>query len=205
MIIWNEIDNQESDDKKTINNFPASPPAEVRSINNRVYFYSNVMDSTILKFQEALDAAVSRSIGYANLNSIAPVPIYIHINSSGGSLFSGFAAMDIIERCPIPTISIVEGRAASAATLMSLAAKKRLITPHSYMLIHQLSSAMWGNYENFKDHTQNIDTQMGMIRKIYLEKTNINKKILNELLKHDLYFEATQCIKFGLVDDIYKG
>ncbi len=203
MTYWNEVDNQDCVDKKIINNSPAPPPAEVKSINNRVYFYSGVTDASVLKFQESLDAAASRSISYANLNSSAPVPIYIHINSCGGSLFAGFAAMDIIERCPIMTVSIVEGRAASAATLMSLAAKKRLITPHSHMLIHQLSSVVWGTYEEINDHKQNVDSHMNMIRNIYLEKTKINKKILNELLKHDLYFDASQCIKLGLIDEIY--
>jgi len=125
--------------------------------------------------------------------------------SGGGSLFSGFAAMDAIARCAVPTVSIVEGRAASAATLMSVAADKRLMTPHSMMLIHQLSSGMWGTYENVKDHRENVEREMDLIRGVYLDRTKLSKKVLKELLKRDLYFPAADCIKMGLVDGIYGG
>ena len=205
MTYW--ISEKQVDDSNKDQNNANSPTSssEVKGTNNRVYFYSYVEDKSILKFQEALDAATNRVLNYAVTNHTEPAPVYIHINSGGGSLFAGFAAMDIIERCPAPTVSIVEGRAASAATLMSVAANKRVITPHSFMLIHQLSSGMWGTYENFKDHRENIEREMDMIRNVYLEKTSLSKKMLNELLKRDLYFPPSKCIKMGLVDEIYRG
>ena len=196
---------KDGEEKKENNSGGSSSTSEVKHTNNRVYFYTYVDDKTILKFQEALETAAANVLTYAYNNRSKPAPVYIHINSGGGSLFGGFAAMDAIARCAAPTVSVVEGRAASAATLMSVAADKRLITPHSLMLIHQLSSGMWGTYENIKDHRDNVERYMDIIRKVYLERTKLSKKTLKELLQRDLYFPAEECVKMGLADGIYGG
>ena len=70
------------------------------------------------------------------------------------------------------------------------------------MLIHQLSSGLWGKYEEIKDDMENCDKLMKMIKDIYAEYTKIPKKKLNEILKHDLWFDADQCLEYGLVDEI---
>ena len=85
---------------------------------------------------------------------------------------------------------------------MSVTAKHRQINKHAYMLIHQLSSGMWGKYQEQKDTMENNDRLMKMIIEIYEEHTKIPKKELNKLLKHDLWWDAETCLKYGLVDEI---
>ena len=53
-----------------------------------------------------------------------------------------------------------------------------------------------------KDDMKNCDRLMDMIREVYLEHTNIPKKKLDGILKHDLWFDAEQCLEYGLVDAI---
>ena len=120
----------------------------------------------------------------------------------GGSVFAGFAAVDYIRNSKVPVVSIIDGCAASAATIMSVVAEKRFMHKHSFMLIHQLSSGMWGNYESLKDEMQNCDLLMEKIKEIYDENTDIPKKTLTQILKRDLWFDADTCLKYGLVDEI---
>ena len=110
--------------------------------------------------------------------------------------------MDEIRKSKVHITSIIDGCAASAATLMSIAADKRLMNKHAYMLIHQLSSGMWGKYREMKDEIENVDNMMKTIRDVYLEYTKIPKKKLNEILDHDLWLDAETCLKYGLVDEI---
>ena len=70
------------------------------------------------------------------------------------------------------------------------------------MLIHQISSGMWGKYEELKDDMENAESLMEAIREIYVNHTKIPKKTLNQLLKRDLWFDADTCLKYGLVDEI---
>jgi len=139
----------------------------------------------------------SKELGLENL-----IPIYLHIQSYGGEIFSGFSAMDNILMCKSPVITIVDGVCASAGTFLSIVGKKRLITKNSYMLIHQLSSFHWGKYSELEDQKQNMDNFMIKIKEIYTEYTKIPKVVLDDILKHDLFFDANRCLEYGLVDEI---
>jgi ATP-dependent Clp protease protease subunit len=132
-------------------------------------------------------------------------PLKLFINSYGGSVFSGFSIMDTIKNCKTPVHSYVDGSAASAATLISVVAKKRFIFANSFMLIHQLSSSMWGNYEAMKDEMENLDLIMDRIKKIYKEHTNMTTRQITAILKKDKWFEAEVCLELGLVDEIVEN
>ena len=73
---------------------------------------------------------------------------------------------------------------------------------HAFMLIHQLSSMSWGKYEELKDSMQNNDLLMETIKNLYIERTKIPKKELEEMLKRDLWWDAKTCLKYGLIDEI---
>jgi len=175
----------------------------VTSANNTIYFYSEVTRPKNLTLNRKLvNIANSLANRSTNLGISEIPPIRLHINSYGGSVFAGLSTVDYILNSPVPVHSIVDGCAASAGTLMSVVAEKRYMHKHSFMLIHQLSSGMWGNYESLKDEMENCDTLMETIRSIYIEHTKIPKKTLNQILKKDLWFDAEKCLKYGLVDEI---
>ena len=55
-------------------------------------------------------------------------------------------------------------------------------------------------YSEIKDHTDNADTLMDIIKEIYLEYTNLDKNKLEELLSHDLWLKSSLCKEYGLID-----
>ena len=121
----------------------------------------------------------------------------------GGDLFSGFAAVDTIETIKTPIHTYVQGSVASAATLMSICGKKRFMYKNSLMLIHQISSSMlYGKYHEFLDEVENQNLLMEKVKDIYKKKTKLKEKQLNEMLQHDLWLTADQCLEFGLIDKI---
>ena len=187
----------EFDDSKSEDN------NKIDSKNNNIYYYTEVSRgknlSLNMKIEELSNDLVSRM---HTLRLEDPGKIYLHINSYGGSVFAGFSSVDYIINSKVPVVSVIEGCAASAATIMSVVASHRQINKHAYMLIHQLSSGMWGKYQEQKDAMENNDRLMKMIIEIYEEHTKIPKKELNKLLKHDLWWDAETCLKYGLVDEI---
>jgi ATP-dependent Clp endopeptidase proteolytic subunit ClpP len=178
--------------------------SEVQSDENHIYFYSEVNKNSVLELNRGIKLIGADLMHAANMLDI-PVPdIKLHINSPGGSLFDGLAAVDYVRRSKAPVHSIVEGAAASAATLISVMAHRRSINKHSYIMIHQLSSGLFGKFEELVDDMENNKSLMKVIQNIYLEKTKIPPNILKEVLKKDIYFDAKQCLKYGLVDDIIE-
>jgi ATP-dependent Clp endopeptidase proteolytic subunit ClpP len=169
---------------------------------NRIYYYAEIQRKKILTFNKALRELSVDILHSAAILETPPARIFIHINSQGGELFTGMAAVDSILNCKAPTVSVIDGCAASAATLMSVVADERKINKHAFMLIHQLSSGMWGKYRDIKDEVENLDKLMETIRSIYSKYTKIPKKKLDEILDHDLWLSAEECLKYGLVDEI---
>ena len=175
---------------------------EVQEINNSVFFYTDVTKQSVLNLNQKLKK-LGTDLSVTGILLDIPTPeLKLHINSNGGSLLDGFAAVDYVRACKAPVHSIVEGSAASAATLISVAAKKRSITKHSFMLIHQLSGGMWGKFESMKDDMENCNLFMNKINEIYGQYTKIPKNVLKEILKRDIYMDAKTCLKYGLVDQI---
>ena len=175
---------------------------QVSTLDNRIYFYSGVNTPNVLTFNKEIKNLNVKILSSAIALSSPPANLYVHINSHGGSVFAGLAAMDYIRTSKVPVYSVVDGCAASAATLMSVVAEKRYMHEHSFMLIHQLSSGLWGKYEELKDDMKNCDVLMKTIKKIYVEHAKIPKNKLNQILKHDLWFDAKTCLNYGLVDEI---
>ena len=194
-------------DKKDKDSPPISANSDknnvVETTNNRIYYYSEVSRQKILVLNKNLKTLNDNLLNQAQLLDLKePANIYLHVNSFGGSVFAGLAAVDYVKSCEVPVITIVEGCAASAATLFSVVGAHRQIRNNSFMLIHQISSGMWGKYEELKDSIDNCDLFMQIIKVIYNEHTKIPKKKLNEILKHDLWFDAETCLEYGLVDEI---
>jgi ATP-dependent Clp protease protease subunit len=178
--------------------------ASIKVVNNNIYYYAGVTHKSILELTEQIQI-VSKKMRVVSIENDIPVPpIKLHIGSYGGSVFAGFAGMDMIKNNSVPITTIVDGAAASAATLLSVVGNKRCISKNSYMLIHQLSSFVFGKFEEIKDTMENLEKLMNTIRKTYLDHARIPKDELDELLKHDLWLTADQCLKYGLVDEIVE-
>ena len=187
--------------KKAVNNKEITEK-HIAVHENKIYYYAGVNRESAAELNKKIGELQVRSFTMANNLDVEPYPIHLHINSGGGSLISGIASMDTILRCKVPVYTYVDGFAASAATFLSVVGSKRYISRHSYMLIHQLSSNFWGKYSEFQDAKQNLDLMMDTIKNVYKKYTKVPVRKLNEILKHDLMWDAETCLKYGLVDKI---
>ena len=180
-------------------------PGEEKHISvyeNKIYYYSGVTRESVVELNHKLGELEAKHLTVSNVLEIEPPPIRLYINSGGGSITAGIASMDTISRCKVPVYTYVDGFCASAATFLSVVGVKRYISKNSYMLIHQLSSNLWGKYSEIEDEKKNLDLMMETIRNVYTEYTKVPTKELDEILKHDLMWDAKTCLKYNLVDKI---
>lgn len=186
------ITNEEDEDKNEI----------VETIDNNIYFYSDVTTKScflLIKELKKLDMKLQTEKLRNNLEN---VHIKLHIHSYGGDLYGAFAVIDIIRTLKTPVHSYIEGIAASAATVISVVCEKRYIYKNSYMLIHQLSSGMWGKFADLQDEFTNCQEFMKVIKDVYKKYTKVNKRKLDDILRHDLWWNAKLCLENSLVDEI---
>ena len=187
--------------KKTVNNKEITEK-HIAVHENKIYFYAGVNRESAAELNKKIGELQVKSFTMANNLDIEPYPIHLHINSGGGSIISGIASMDTILSCKVPVYTYVDGFAASAATFLSVVGNKRYMSRNSYMLIHQLSSNFWGKYSEFEDEKQNLDLMMKTIKNVYKKYTKLPMKKLDEILKHDLMWDAEKCLEYGMIDEI---
>lgn len=180
----------------------------VHAEDNHIYFRSSVEQKSVDKLIELID---KKNKEYRNLcmnkliSSCEPAPLYLHITSYGGSVLYGFKAIDAIINSELPVHTIVDGYAASAGTMMSVSGKKRYMTSHGYMLIHEITYGFEGKFKDLKDGMENSKRWMADIEDLYLKKTFINKGDLVKYMKHDHWWNYDKCKELGLVDELWEG
>jgi len=175
----------------------------IRAELNHIYFYSEVDRTSVHELIQLLKDAEEYCLSLARITTTKVIPIYLHINSFGGCIFSAFNAIDYITASCVPVHTIIEGSTASAGTLISICGKKRYMRPHSHMLIHQLSSECWGKMNEIDDQYNNLKGLMVKIKNLYKSKTTIPDRALRRLLKKDLWLDSEQCLEYSLVDKLW--
>ena len=181
----------------------STPPDKHIAVHeNKIYYYAGVNRESASELNKKIGELESKSLTLSNSLGILAPPIKLLINSGGGSITAGISSMDTILRTQVPVHTYVDGFSASAATFLTVVGEKRYMSRNSYMLVHQLSSNFWGKYSEFEDEKQNLDLMMKTIKDVYKKYTKLPMKKLDEILKHDLMWDANTCLKYGLVDEI---
>ena len=196
--LWGEIQKRKT--KKA-----TQKPGDEKHISvheNKIYYYAGVNRDGASELNKKLGELESKSLTLSNNLDIERPPIKLFINSGGGSITAGISSMDTILRCKVPVETYVDGFCASASTFISVAGSKRYMSRNSYMLIHQLSSSLWGKYSEIEDEKKNLDLMMETIKNVYKEYTKVPMDKLDEILKHDLLWDAKTCLEYGLIDKI---
>lgn len=181
---------------------PQMPNQHIDVMDNTIMFYGEVNDQNAMTLNKAI-RGIDKDLQIFQVKYGAePPPIKLYINSPGGSIFAGLSIVDTIKNSKIPVHTYIDGSACSAATLISSVASKRFMFEHSFMLIHQLRTGMWGKFEEFKDEMENLEMFMDRIRDIYLKNSKMSKKQVTDFLKREKYFDAKTCLELGLIDEI---
>jgi ATP-dependent protease ClpP protease subunit len=176
----------------------------IKVLDNSVNFYADIAGITCAELNRILrelDVRMQHAKITMNDSQFDPT-IHLRINSYGGEIFAGLSTVDVIRSLRTKVYTYVEGAAASAATLISIAGKKRFIGKNSFMLLHQLSSVCAGTFERLEDEHENNKRIMNSMKTLYKEYTKIPMKELDKILKRDIWFDANTCLKYGIVDAI---
>ena len=188
--------NKETEDTEVVDDYECT-----KVIGNEIFYFGDITPENILDFTEKFRKLESGLLKMgADIIGYTPT-IRISIMSDGGDLFSGFTAMNIIQKSRVHVITCAQGACCSAATFMLLGGKERKIGRNAHILIHQLSTgSFWGKFEEMKDEMRTASKFMDMIKDTYSIHTKIPEKKLKKLLKRDIYLVPEECIKYAIVD-----
>lgn len=177
--------------------------SNIYTLNNHIYFSDNITPKSAFQLCKQLRILETTLKMEAIATKVDP-EIFLHLTTDGGCVSSAFSIIDCMNNLKIPVNTVIDGDVSSAGTIISIHGDKRYICENAYVLIHELRSGCWGKLAYIDDNYKNCLKIQEHINRIYLTKTKISKKMLNNLLIKDIQFNSHESIKMGLADEIYR-
>lgn len=129
-------------------------------------------------------------------------PVNLHLNSPGGDVFDGMAVYAALKRRTEPTTVIVDGLAASIASVIALGADKVVMAPKSKMMIHDGWTAAAGNAQDFQKLVDLLDDTSNNIASVYDDKAGGGVEFWRERMRAETWYSADEALEAGLIDEI---
>mmetsp|Transcript_32891 Transcript_32891/g.79961 ORF Transcript_32891/g.79961 Transcript_32891/m.79961 type:complete len:271 (+) Transcript_32891:162-974(+) len=182
---------------------PGSQQADWVDIYNRLY-----RERIIFLGAEIDDELANQVIGvmlYLDSEDSSK-PIYLYINSPGGSVISGLAIYDCMQHIKSEVITINLGLAASMGSFILAAGSKgkRLALPSSRIMIHQPMGGAQGQAEDIKVEAGQIMRIRDNLVKMYSMMTGQTTETIIRDLDRDNFLSAQEAMEYGLVDRVLE-
>lgn len=147
---------------------------------------------------EVTPASVSRQ-----LKDAAPGAVTVRINSPGGAVFDGIAIAAQLRRHGDVT-AIVDGIAASAASVIAIGAKRRVMAQGSYLMIHNPWSMTAGDASDLRQEAAVLDSIAGELAKLYADASGgkLTVEQARAMMDEETWLTADQAVEVGLAHAI---
>lgn len=127
--------------------------------------------------------------------------LIVRINSPGGSVFDGLAIYNYLATLADVT-TIVEGVAASMASVIALAGKTRRIAENSFFMVHSPWSAVAGTADDMRETADLLDKLAASLAGIYSKRTGKTEEEVKKWMETDTWFSGTEALDAGLATEV---
>lgn len=135
--------------------------------------------------------------------------ITLYLNSPGGSITAGMAVYDTMKLITSPIKVIVVGLAASMGSIFLCGGAKgrRLLYPHSRVLIHQplIMGTMRGAAVDIHIQAQEMEKLREEMNRILADASGQPIERIQRDTDRDFYLNAREAIEYGLADAIVES
>lgn len=129
-------------------------------------------------------------------------PITVWINSPGGDCVAAAQIYNMLMDYPSDVTVVIDGVAASAASVIAMAGTTVKMTPVSLMMIHNPLTVAMGDSEEMRKAIQLLDEVKESIINAYEIKTSMSRTKLSHLMDAETWMNAKKALELGFCDEI---
>lgn len=128
--------------------------------------------------------------------------ITVRINSVGGDVFAAIAIYTQLKMHSARVVCVVDGLAASAATLVLMAADEIQMPDGAIIMIHDPMAVLMGTYnaDDLASQVATLETIKQSIISIYAGRTGMGEDDLSEMMAGETWMMADEAIENGFAD-----
>lgn len=172
-----------------------------------IYISGEINECNVSQVNAKLIEFITNILVYQNSIKNAKVGhINLCIESTGGNVDDMWALIDLILTSPVPIYTYAFGVVSSSALMIFLSGNRRFVSPHTTLMLHELSCAFHSNKTNaIQEWSKMITNEQDKMDNLILCKTKLTKKKLKEIKarKQDYYFSAKEAVELSFADAIF--
>lgn len=130
----------------------------------------------------------------------------IRINSPGGELYAGLAIMNRLSEFKGDVITVVDGLAASAASIILQGGKTRKVHKSSMVMVHSASTFLFGYYNEaeLNEAFKQLNAANRAAIEAYSQRTNIDKNEIQSILAETKWMTGEEAVNRGFADELIE-
>lgn len=142
----------------------------------------------------------------ADMDALGDVSeLKVFINSGGGDAFAGQAIHSMLKRHKAHTTAYIDGIAASAASVIAMAADTIIMPSNAMMMIHKAWTIAIGNADEMRKLAADMDKVDESLATVYVEKTGQEHDQVVEWLAAETWMTAQEALDRGFCDQIEES
>ena len=135
-------------------------------------------------------------------NSPPFTSIRLRINSWGGDSFEGVTIGNYLKSLGKPIETVVDGIAASAASVIAMCGSVITMAANSMMMVHNASTGCYGYASDMRQTADVLDAVSGAVAQTYVARTGLSNEDVKALLDAETWMDAKTCLEKGFATRI---
>ncbi len=174
-----------------------------------VTMYGEVVDTVPIDFwtgEQVSGQFIALDAFLADLDTLKDkAAVTFRINSIGGDAHAGVAIYNRIRELQGVTTTIVDGLAASAASIIAQAGDHRIMNIGTQMMVHGASAFLFGYYNEgeLSGARKMLLSTNKAIAEIYAERSGQTTDSILGMMKSEKWLTPDEAVGFGLADEVW--
>ena len=139
-----------------------------------------------------------------DLKALGGKDVTVHINSPGGDVFAAHAIHNQLIAYAGNVDVIIDGIAASAATIIAMAGARITMPTNSMMMIHNPAMGLDDHYtaDDLDKYANALRAVRQSIIAAYMKRVSVDQTQIEQMMDAETWLTAQECVDLGLADAV---
>lgn len=139
-----------------------------------------------------------------DLKALGGKDVTVHINSPGGDVFAAHAIHNQLIAYAGNVDVIIDGIAASAATIIAMAGARITMPTNSMMMIHNPAMGLDDHYtaDDLDKYANALRVVRQSIIAAYMKRVSVDQTQIEQMMDAETWLTAQECVDLGLADAV---
>ena len=128
--------------------------------------------------------------------------VTVFLNSPGGDVFAASQIYTMLKEYPENVVVKIEGIAASAASVIVMAADEVFMSPVAMMMIHNPATVVFGEVADLQSGIDMLSEVKESIINAYEQKTGLSRSKISHMMDAESWFNAKKAVELGFADKV---